>query len=77
MISTKFQSRLGFSLALASFCLALLLIGSATLAQAGPNLPPRDPPATPQPHDGSHKSHKNRQIGAYIVLQTSTAPARW
>jgi hypothetical protein len=51
-----------------------LIVGPA-LVQAGPTLPPRDPP-TPTPGSERDKgSHKEKPVGAYIALQTSVAGA--
>lgn len=68
----------------ACFWLAAIIIGIVALTlwpalvQAGPTLPPRDPPtATPSP--GKDKGHdSNRPVGAYIELQTQlTAAGAW
>jgi hypothetical protein len=68
----------------ANFWLVAIIIGFAALTlwpalvQAGPTLPPRDPP-TPTPSAGKDKGHaSNRPVGAYIELQTQiTAAGAW
>ena len=54
----------------------LAVLGQPLSVQAGPTLPPRDPPATPSPD--KDKSGKDKPVGAYIELQTQiTSAGAW
>ena len=50
----------------------LALLGQPLSVQAGPTLPPRDPP-TPTPSPDKDKGDKDKPAGAYIELQTQIA----
>lgn len=52
---------------------ALALLVQPVLVQAGPDLPPREPPATPKPDKKKDKADKPQ--GAYIELQLQPSQA--
>ena len=53
----------------------LALLSQPLSVQAGPTLPPRDPPTTPTPSADKDKGDKDKPAGAYIELQTQIASA--
>ena len=53
----------------------LALLSQPLSIQAGPTLPPREPPTTPTPSADKDKGGKDKPAGAYIELQTQIASA--
>lgn len=74
MLSTKCKLHRWMGITLLIFGVAVALVGLWAPAQAGPALPPRQPPTTPQP-DNDKKHDRDKPIGAYIELQAPTAAA--
>lgn len=71
MIKNKCSSIGPIILAAVLVCV-LALLGQPLSVQAGPTLPPRDPP-TPTPSPDKDRGGKDKPVGAYIELQTQIA----